>query len=58
MMSNEKDTRKKIVIDRKKEARSKDIAKMISEGGLGSRTYYDIEKEGEPKEEKEKKEDA
>ena len=39
-----KDERTKINIDRNKEARTKDISKMINEGGLGARTYYDIEK--------------
>lgn len=47
-MSKGKEERKKIVIDRKKEMRSKDISKMIDEGGLGNREYYDIEKQGEP----------
>lgn len=39
-----KDDRKKIKIDRKKETRTKEISKMISEGGLGARNYYDIQK--------------
>lgn len=39
-----KDKRPKIQIDRDKETRTKDISKMIGEGGVGSRTYYDIEK--------------
>lgn len=36
--------RKKIKIDRRREMRTKDISKMISEGGLGAEYYYDIEK--------------
>ncbi|MEI3614175.1 hypothetical protein [Pseudogracilibacillus sp. SO30301A] len=39
-----KDDRTKIEIDREKEMRTKETSKMISEGGLGSRTYYDIKK--------------
>lgn len=42
----EEDGRRKLEVDRKKEKRTKDISKMINEGGLGSRTYYDIEKKG------------
>ncbi|MDV6379503.1 hypothetical protein ORD22_14905 [Sporosarcina sp. GW1-11] len=34
--------RKKII--KKKEMRTKEISKMISEGGLGSDKYYDIKK--------------
>src|SRR5690625_6266841 len=39
-----KDKRPKIQIDRDKETRTKEISKMIGEGGVGSRTYYYIEK--------------
>lgn len=39
-----KDDRTKIEIDKKKETRTKEISKMINEGGLGERTYYDIKK--------------
>ncbi len=39
-----KDDRPKIKIDKDKETRTKEISKMIGEGGVGSRTYYDIEK--------------
>lgn len=38
------DDRAKIKIDRKKEMRTKEISKMISEGGLGADKYYDITK--------------
>lgn len=34
-----------IKIDKKKETRTKDISKMISEGGLGADKYYNIVKE-------------
>lgn len=39
-----KKDRIKIEVDRKKEMRTKEISKMISEGGLGADKYYDIEK--------------
>lgn len=39
-----KDDRIKIKIDRDKEMRTKDISKMIGEGGLGADKYYDIKK--------------
>ncbi|HLQ96782.1 MAG TPA: hypothetical protein VK108_10420 [Pseudogracilibacillus sp.] len=42
----EEDGRRKLEVDRKKEKRTKDISKMIDEGGLGAKTYYDIEKKG------------
>jgi len=48
------DDRIEINIDRKKEMRSKDISKMISEGGLGSRTYYDVVKHSSSPEEAQK----
>lgn len=47
-----KDDRAKIEIDRKKETRTKEISKMISEGGLGARTYYNIKKNASSTEEK------
>lgn len=34
-----------IKIDKKNETRTKDISKMISEGGLGADKYYNIVKE-------------
>lgn len=36
--------REKIQIDKKKEMRTKEISKMIGEGGLGADKYYDIKK--------------
>jgi len=39
-----KDNRRKIEIDREKEMRTKETSKMISEGGLGARTHYNIVK--------------
>lgn len=39
-----KDDRSKIVINKEKEMRTKDISKMISEGGLGADKYYNIKK--------------
>lgn len=36
--------RLKIKIDRKKEMRTKEISKMIDEGGLGADRYYKIKK--------------
>jgi hypothetical protein len=47
--------RAKIKINKEKEMRSKEISKMISEGGLGADKYYDIKK-GSSTAEKEKKE--
>ena len=44
---NEQD-RKKMIIRKDHEQRTKGISKMISEGGLGSETYYDIEKPEHP----------
>jgi len=43
--------RKKIKVDRKKEMRTKEISKMISEGGLGADIYYKIKKNNSEKEE-------
>lgn len=43
--------RKKIEVDRKKETRTKEISKMISEGGLGADRYYKIEKNSKEKNE-------
>lgn len=40
----DEDERKRIHIDKKNETRTKEISKMISEGGLGSEKYYDIER--------------
>jgi len=40
----EEKERLKIVVDRDKEMRTKEISKMISEGGLGPTEYYDIKK--------------
>lgn len=37
--------RKKSKIVKKDEMRTKEISKMISEGGLGSENYYNIEKD-------------
>lgn len=37
--------RKKIRIDKKKEMRTKEISKMIDEGGLGADNYYKIVKD-------------
>ncbi len=42
------DDRTKIEVDRKTEMRTKETSKMISEGGLGAREYYDIEKKSKP----------
>lgn len=36
--------RKKVVIERSKEMETKEISKMISEGGLGAEIYYEIVK--------------
>lgn len=38
----------KINIDKKKEMRTKEVSKMISEGGLGAYTYYDFTKRSSP----------
>lgn len=43
--------RSKIKINKKKETRSKEISRMINEGGLGADKYYKIEKN--PPQEKE-----
>ncbi len=52
MGKDKKDDRTKIKINREKETRTKDISKMISEGGLGSRTHYNIKKTDAEEEEK------
>jgi len=39
----------RLKITKEKEMRTKEISKMISEGGLGSEKYYDIEKKNTPK---------
>lgn len=44
MRREQENKRRKIVIDRDKEMRTEETSRMIDEGGLGSRTYYDIEK--------------
>jgi len=36
--------RERLQIKKEKEMRTKEISKMISEGGLGSEKYYEIEK--------------
>lgn len=45
----------RIRVKKKHEMRTKDISKMIDEGGLGADKYYDIEKKIEA--EKKKKQD-
>lgn len=50
-MTNQDKNRLKI--DKKKEMRTKEISKMISEGGLGADKYYEIDK-GTPSTEQEK----
>ncbi len=35
----------KVKIEKKKEMRTKEISKMISEGGLGADNYYEIKKD-------------
>lgn len=42
-----KPDRKKIIIDKEKEMRTKEISTMINEGGLGAENYYNIEKTDE-----------
>lgn len=42
-----------IEIDKTKEPRTKEISKMIGEGGLGADKYYDIKKETDQEDEKE-----
>lgn len=39
-----------IEIDKTKEPRTKEISKMIGEGGLGADKYYDIKKDDSKKE--------
>lgn len=49
--------RVKIEIDKSKEMRTKEISKMIQEGGLGAYTYYDFTKRSSsPKKETRSKE--
>ena len=48
-MSN--NNRRKIIIDRSKEMRTKDISRMISEGGTGALHHYDIKKVPSPNKE-------
>lgn len=50
-MTDHRNDRPKIIIDRKKEMRTKETSRMIDEGGLGSRTHYTIEKVASPEEE-------
>lgn len=52
-MTKEND-RLKINIDKDKEMRTKDISKMIGEGGLGADKYYDIKKTSTSESEEEK----
>lgn len=42
---SKREDRLKVNIDRDKEMRTKDISKMIGEGGLGADGYYEIKKE-------------
>ncbi|HLS65405.1 MAG TPA: hypothetical protein VK029_00230 [Pseudogracilibacillus sp.] len=53
----EKKERLKVIVDRNKEMRTKEISKMISEGGLGPTEYYEVEKVDGEKEKKEDKSD-
>lgn len=46
----------RIEMDKKKEMRTKEISKMISEGGLGAYPYYDYPKKSKPKKETRSKE--
>lgn len=41
----------RIELDKKKEMRTKEISRMISEGGLGAYNYYDYPRKGSPKKE-------
>lgn len=50
-MMPKKDDRLKVSIDKDKEMRTKDISKMIGEGGLGADKYYEIKKESKDKKE-------
>lgn len=45
----------RIVVNKEKETRTKEISKMISEGGLGSDKYYEIKKERAAQEKADKK---
>lgn len=47
--------RPEIQIDKNKETRTKEISKMIGEGGLGAEKYYDIKKVPSKKNEEEDK---
>lgn len=49
--------RPKINIDKENEARTKEISRMISEGGLGSDNYYNIKKHAPQQETKKREED-
>lgn len=42
-----------IQIDKTKEPRTKEISKMIGEGGLGAEKYYDIKKKNPSDDQKE-----
>lgn len=44
-MANKDKDRDEITLDKSKEIRSKEISKMIGEGGLGARKYYNIKKD-------------
>lgn len=55
-MTNKND-RIKVNIDKDKEMRTKDISKMIGEGGLGADKYYDIEKKSSSKSDLKSEED-
>lgn len=57
-MAKDNNDRPKIIVDRKKEMRTKETSRMINEGGLGSRTHYDIEKVSSPEKEIETNEDS
>lgn len=48
----EKKKRVEVIVDRNKEMRTKEISKMISEGGLGPTEYYDVKKKDLTKSEK------
>lgn len=51
MLQMYKDDRPEIIVDRKKEMRTLETSRMINEGGLGSRIYYNIEKVSKPERE-------
>lgn len=50
-MTDNEEKRRKIIVDRKKEMRTSETSRMISEGGLGNRTHYQIEKVSSPEKE-------